>query len=68
VNYSIIVRSLCRGAPTLAGRLRRVGHEAGSFSPLLQAELQQRGLPIVCLEAFHARAAVSAMRNKTGCR
>lgn len=32
---------------------------------MLQAELQQRGLPIVCLEAFHARAALSAMHNKT---
>jgi transposase len=47
------------------GRLRRVGHEAGSLSPWLQVELQQRGLPAVCLEAYHARAALSAMRNKT---
>jgi transposase len=45
--------------------LRRVGHEAGSFSPWLQVELQQFGLPMVCLEAYHARAALSAMRNKT---
>jgi transposase len=49
-----------------AKRLRRVGHEAGSFSPWLQVELQQFGLPVVCLEAYHARAALSAMRNKTG--
>jgi transposase len=48
-----------------AERLRRVGHEAGSFSPWLQVELQQRGLPMVCLEAYHARSALSAMRNKT---
>jgi transposase len=47
------------------GRLRRVGHEAGSLSPRLQVELQQRGLPAVCLEAYHARAALPAMRNKT---
>jgi transposase len=48
-----------------AARLRRVGHEAGSLSPWLQVELRQRGLPVVCLEAFHTRAALSAMRNKT---
>ena len=48
-----------------AGRLRRVGHEAGSFSPWLQVELLERGVPMVCLEAYHARAAMSAMRNKT---
>jgi transposase len=45
--------------------LRRVGHEAGSLSPWLQVELKQRGLPAICLEAWHARAALSAMRNKT---
>jgi transposase len=48
-----------------APRLRRVGHEAGSLSPWLQVELKQRGLPAICLEAWHARAALSAMRNKT---
>jgi transposase len=48
-----------------AGSLRRVGHEAGSFSPWLQVELLERGLSMVCLEAYHARAALSAMRNKT---
>jgi len=46
-------------------RLRRVGHEAGSLSPWLQVELKQRGLPAICLEAWHAPAALSAMRNKT---
>jgi transposase len=46
-------------------RLRRVGHEAGSLSPWLQVELKRRGLPAICLEAWHARAALSAMRNKT---
>jgi transposase len=45
--------------------LRRVGHEAGSMSPWLNAELEARGLPVVCLEAFHARAAMRAQRNKT---
>jgi transposase len=46
-------------------KLRRIGHEAGSLSPWLQVELKQRGLPAICLEAWHARAALSAMRNKT---
>lgn len=46
-------------------RLRRAGHEAGSLSPWLQPELVKRGLPAVCLETKHVRAAMSAQRNKT---
>lgn len=48
-----------------AGRLRRVGHEAGSLSPWLHAELAALGLPIICLETRHVRAAMGAQRNKT---
>ncbi|MDE0900923.1 MAG: IS110 family transposase [Erythrobacter sp.] len=48
-----------------AGRLRRVGHEAGSVSPWLHAGLIELGLPAVCLETRHVRAALSAQRNKT---
>ncbi|MBZ9699275.1 MULTISPECIES: IS110 family transposase [unclassified Mesorhizobium] len=46
-------------------RLRRVGHEAGSLSPWLHPELSKRGLPAICLETQHVRAAMSAQRNKT---
>jgi transposase len=46
-------------------KLHRAGHEAGPLSPWLRVELKQRGLPAICLEAWHARAALSAMRNKT---
>jgi transposase len=46
-------------------RLRQVGHEAGSLSPWLHPELLKLGLPVVCLERQHARAALSAQRNKT---
>ena len=45
--------------------LRRAGHEAGALSPWLQAELLALGLPVICVEARHARAAMSAQRNKT---
>lgn len=48
-----------------AKRLERLGHETGSLAPWLHKELKAMGLPIVCLEAAHARAALSAMRNKT---
>lgn len=47
------------------GRLRRLGHEAGSLSPWLHPELLRLGLPAVCLETFHVRAALKAQRNKT---
>ena len=48
-----------------AATLRRVGHEAGSLSPWLHPELKALGLPVVCLEAHHVRAAMAAQRNKT---
>lgn len=47
------------------GRLRRLGHEAGSLSPWLHPELLKLGLPAVCLETLHVRAALKAQRNKT---
>jgi transposase len=47
------------------GRLRRVGHEAGSLSPWLHPGLLRLGLPAVCLETHHVRAALKAQRNNT---
>lgn len=47
------------------GRLRRVGHEAGALSPWLHPELLKLGVPAICLETVHVRAAMSAQRNKT---
>lgn len=48
-----------------ADRLRRAGHEAGSLSPWLHPELLAVGVPAVCLETRHVRAAMAAQRNKT---
>lgn len=48
-----------------ADRMRRVGHEAGALSPWLHTELLAEGVPAVCLETRHVRAALSAQRNKT---
>lgn len=55
--------------PFLA-RLRRVGHEAGSLSPWLHPELLKLGLPAICLETQHVRAALprSATRPTTRTR
>ena len=50
---------------TYVPSLRCVGQEAGSFVAMAEVELKQRGLAAICLEAGHARAALSAMRNKT---
>jgi transposase len=48
-----------------ARTLRRAGHEAGSLSPWLQPGLKALGVPAICLETRHVRAAMSAQRNKT---
>jgi len=45
--------------------LKRVGHEAGSLSPWLHPALDNLGVPVVCLETRHVRAAMAAQRNKT---
>lgn len=46
-------------------QLRRVGHEAGALAPWLHPGLQEYGIPAICLETRHVRAAMSAQRNKT---
>jgi transposase len=48
-----------------AGQLARIGMETGPLAVWLWNELTKRGLPIVCLDARHASAALSMMPNKT---
>lgn len=43
----------------------RVGLETGSLSVWLHGELRARGLPVVCIDARHAKAALSMRINKT---
>jgi transposase len=40
-----------------------VGFEAGPLSPWLFVELKRAGLPVVCIEARHAKAMMAAMRR-----
>ena len=48
-----------------AGRFERIGFEAGPLSQWLHNGLTSAGLPAVCIEARHAKAAMVAMnRNK----
>lgn len=44
--------------------LKRVGLEAFSCSAWLFTALAEKGLPVICIETRHAKAALSAMLNK----
>jgi transposase len=48
-----------------AANLTTLGMETGPLAVWLWNELTARGLPIVCLDARHANAALSMMPNKT---
>src|SRR5215213_7402286 len=56
-----LAAALRRHAPELV----RVGLETGFLTPWLYHSLKALGLPVVCLEARHARAATALQRNKT---
>jgi len=44
--------------------VQHVGLESGSSSVWLWCELAQRGLPVICIDARHARVALSMRINK----
>ena len=43
----------------------RIGLEAGATSTWLWTELHKRGLPVVCIDARHAKAALKMQINKS---
>ena len=45
--------------------LKRVGLEAGPLSQWLFSALAEAGLPVICVETRHMRAALNAQINKT---
>ena len=51
------------GNPTY--RFKRIGLEAGPLSQWLFGALAQAGLPVICVETRHMRAALQAQINKT---
>lgn len=57
----VIAAALRRHAPELA----RVGLETGQLAPWLYHSLSDLGIPVVCLDARHARTATALQRNKT---
>lgn len=60
----VLATALRRYAPELV----RVGLETGPLTPWIYHTLKQLGLPVVCLDARHARAATALQRNKTDAR
>ena len=57
--------AICHAVRTRAPVLVRAGLETGQLSNWLTLALRKRGLPIVCLDARHAKAALSLQVNKT---
>src|ERR1700754_365702 len=70
---AIIWRGKCSSDPdAITATLRRhapgavrVGLETGQLSNWLTLSLRRRGVPVVCLDARHAKAALSLQINKT---
>jgi transposase len=60
----VLAEALRRHAP----ELQRVGLETGQLAPWLYHSLRARGVPVICLDARHARAATALQRNKTDAR
>src|SRR3990170_2678558 len=48
-----------------APHVERIGLESGPLSTWHWHELKKRGLPVICLDARHAKAALSLQVNKT---
>jgi transposase len=69
----IVWRGMCASDPTAiyaaiakhAPKVIRVGIETGQLSNWLTLSLRRRGVPIVCLDARHAKAALALQINKT---
>ena len=57
----VITRTIRQHAP----RLVRAGLETGLLSNFLTRALRARGVPVVCLDARHAKAALRMQINKT---
>src|SRR3712207_9313884 len=60
----VLATALRRHAPELV----RVGLETGPLTPWLYHTLKSLGLPVICLDARHARAATALQHNKTDAR
>lgn len=58
-------RAIAQTLATRASSLERVGLESGPLAPWLVPELRILELPVVCLDARHARAALSVQINKS---
>ena len=50
---------------TTAGNAKRIGLETGPTSTWLWHELRTLGLPVICIDARHAKAALSLQINKS---
>src|SRR4029434_4460042 len=45
--------------------IERIGLEAGSLSQWLYSALAEAGLPVICVETRHMKAALTAQNNKS---
>jgi transposase len=57
--------AICETLRGLDGKFDRVGLEAGPLSSWLASGLKAAGLPAICIEARHAKAAMVAMTRNT---
>lgn len=57
--------AICQTVHAHAPNVVRVGLETGQLSNWLTLAIRRKALPVVCLDARHAKAALSLQVNKT---
>jgi transposase len=64
-EWFILIRKRSQHSSLNAPQVARIGLETGATSTWLWTELNRLGLPVICIDARHAKAALRMQINKS---